>query len=162
MNIKINNTFDITPELLLEKFKDELAAAGIDKVKNISLCQKINAGEITASGMDYGGDYPGLDLELHLPPEASTPPILLVRLEQPKDEGVKTYLFGRHDSYAAYMEVDTRSDDEFDAAPKGDSIVVSGDTDNLLEVYTENQHVKFCGGIEQQRAVSARPMKGEQ
>lgn len=147
MNIKINKTLIITPEMLWDKFRNELKAAGIDKMENIALCQKVNTGEITASGNDCGGDCPGFELELHLPPEASTAPILLARLEQPKDEGVKAFLYGRHDSYIAYTKVDTRSDDDFDADPKGDSIVVSGDKDNLLEVYTENQHVQFCGRI---------------
>lgn len=132
---------------------DEIAKAlgvGIQDGKTdhtIQLCQRVNAGVLTAEASPEGDNYPGIDVELQLPQELETAPILISRTEQPMleegPEALRTYCYSRYDEYFAYFDADTRPDKEVDNLTFPPSLAVSGGTFYDVEVTAEDPHVKF-------------------
>lgn len=130
---------------------EELAKhLGITEIKDIRLCQKVPAGTLVATTEHIDTSrYPGLAVELHLPDDAGTLPILISQTEQPArhEDGdqVRTYLYGRGDSYIGFMNIDTRPDDIELEDPRQPVIVASGDRDATVIVRPENNWVKYDG-----------------
>lgn len=126
---------------------------GAEQGEELYLCQRTPAGVMRACVSACEGDpYPGIDVDLVVPLN-DTLPILLSRSEQPIRDGVdcpvRTFLYNR-DTYIAYADADTRSDDAFETDPHQTQIVISGDSgspEQTVHAYSENPYVKFMGSL---------------
>lgn len=119
------------------------------KPVEMHLCQRIPDGVLVAKSEYCGGDdYPGIDIELELPAEKDTLPILISRTEQPREEGeicaVRTFGYDRENEYFVHFDTDTRPDAVLDEAElQSPQVVVSGERHLPVEVIAENPFVSF-------------------
>ena len=131
-----------------EEVAEKLGFVNLD-VTSVALCQKVPAGTLIATASGGKNDpYPCIDLELELPDDAQSCPIILAHVEQPMDEensSVRTYLYSRGDSYIARMDADTRPDDEEELNPYVPEIIISGEPGYEVEVFSENPYVCYRG-----------------
>lgn len=116
----------------------------------IQLCQRVKDG-ILVSHCSYTehDNFPFMDVELELPEEKESLPVLISHTEQPDesvdDPHLRTFCYDRTDEYFMSFDTDTRSDAEVDKTPSQTSLVVSGNPWNEIKVFTENQYVSFEG-----------------
>lgn len=120
--------------------EDVAAKFGIDKtgIDEVALCRDIHGGVLKAMTSLYDMVYPGIDIEV----EAGGPSDIVVRVERPKGEALRTLLYGSGESYIAYTDRDLDSD-----GPGTDVIIASGDPGNEVIVKRENQYAHFDGLI---------------
>ena len=116
----------------------------------VELCQRVDSGVLVAKGSFFDHDnYPGIDLELQLPPEKDTLPIMISRTEQPRPEGeehpIRTYGYSRDDEYFMFFDSDLRSDAQVDEKPISPAITISGNRDYSVDVSCENPYVNYKG-----------------
>ena len=136
---------------------DELAEAlGIHAKKGfepfeVQLCQRVDAGILTATATDFGPAYPGIDVELHLLEKENTQPIMITRTEQPCEDEVadpvRTYSYGRNEDYFMYFDSDIRSDREVEVEAIPPSVVIAGDPGLSVDVWTENPYMNYKGHL---------------
>lgn len=120
--------------------EDVAAKFGIDmsKAGDIALCRVIHSGVLKAMTNLCDTVYPGIDIEV----EAGGPSDIVVRVERPKGEALRTLLYGSGESYIAYTDRDLDND-----GPGTDIIIASGDPGNEVIVKRENQYARFDGLI---------------
>lgn len=120
--------------------EDVAAKFGIDKtgIDEVALCRDIHGGVLKAMTSLYDMVYPGIDIEV----KAGGPSDIVVRVERPKGEDLRTLLYGSSESYIAYTDRDLDSD-----GPGTDIIIASGDPGNEVIVKRENQYAHFDGLI---------------
>jgi len=89
------------------------------------------------------------------------PAILLSHTERDlyeKDDNgipiVRTFLYDRADSYVAYLDHNTCSEEELGENILETTLIAGGDRDILVNVYRENQYV-YYGGLRRNPAVEA-------
>lgn len=118
---------------------------------DVMFCQRVDAGVLAARSFGYGGDYPGIDIELQLPEQARSLPVMISRTEQPRSEGgdcgVRTYCYGRQDEYFMYFDADTRPDHEVDEHAMSPSVVIGGNPGCDVDIWAENNYIKYRGGL---------------
>lgn len=117
---------------------------------------QISVGERTPEGafeayvvLGDPADYPGVNVSFR---SDKGDGILLSRSEQDlseKDSDGKspmhTFLYGRGESYVAYTTHDVRSEEELGDGRLRTLVVASGDVDNVVDLYRENQYVSYNG-----------------
>lgn len=126
----------------------------------LHLCQRVDDGVLVAKGAFFDKDeYPAIDLELQLPAEKDSLPVMISRTEQPRVEGaysdgyrgVRTFGYSRADEYFMYFDSDTRPDalvdKDYNQKGLNPKVVVSGGYNYTPEVYQSNQYVKFMGDL---------------
>lgn len=124
-----------------------------EKDSEVVLCQRIPAGILMAKGSAIDGDpYPAIDVELEVA-SGDAIPFAISRTDQAVVTGqetpVRTFLYDR-ESYIAYTDADTRSDEEWENHPRQLELVVSGDKgcpEQTVHVYSENSYVKYMGEL---------------
>lgn len=126
-------------------------APHLDPVQ-VHLCQQIEDGVLVAKGAFFDkDDYPGMDVELELPEEKDSMPVIISRTEQPRldteERGVRTFCYNRENEYFMYFDVDTRTDDEVDKEIDVPSVVLSGSRLAEVDVYEENTFVRYRGAL---------------
>lgn len=114
----------------------------------IQLCQRVHDGILVAGGSSYESDaYPHIDVELQIPEDKDTLPILLTRSEQPEPtttpEALRTFCYSREDEYFMFFDTDTRPDSAVDAELYPPSVTVSGSPIYSVSVKSENPYVSF-------------------
>lgn len=128
----------------------ELTSEELDEViKNtpVQLCLDTTVGTLIATPENACDEYPCIELMLNTP-VSGDPPVLLARADHDETGSLapitspNVFLYGRGDSYIAYMPVDTRSDAAVEKDPHGPVIVASGDPDQKVVVQKENQYVE--------------------
>lgn len=120
------------------------------KTVQVELCQRVDSGILVAKGSFFDhDDYPGIDLELQLPSEKDSMPVLISRTEQPHPEGephsLRTYGYTREDEYFMFFDSDIRPDDEVDVDMKAPVLTVSGNIYRPVEVFSENCYIQYKG-----------------
>lgn len=130
-----------------------------DKPLEVDLCQRIDAGVLVARGSNIGGDeYPGIDVELELPKEKDSLPVMLSRTEQPRPDGdvqnVRTFCFSRLDEYFMYFDADLRSDKEVDELAIPPHLCVAGNPGFNPVITADNRYVDFEGSTERYEKMS--------
>lgn len=149
---------------------DEVAKAlGLGVNSNIvpikfELCQRVNGGILVAKGADFDyEDYPGIDIEYHLPKEKDSLPIMISRTEKPQfddaEHTLRTFCYSREDEYFMYFDSDERPDKEVDERPISPSVVLSGSPNFSVDVTTENPYINYRGATEKPRDNSALTTK---
>ena len=134
-------------------FDSVAAALGIElpdgtSDHQIQLCQRVRDGILVAGGSSYESDaYPHIDVELQLPQDQDTLPILLTRSEQPEPtatpESLRTFCYSREDEYFMFFDTDTRPDSAVDAELSPPSVTVSGSPICSVSVKAENPFVSY-------------------
>ena len=134
-------------------FDSVAAALGIElpagtSDHQIQLCQRVHDGILVAGGSSYDSDaYPHIDVELQLPQDQDTLPILLTRSEQPEPtttpEALRIFCYSREDEYFMFFDTDTRPDSAVDAELYPPSVTVSGSPICSVSVKSENPYVSF-------------------
>lgn len=135
---------------------DEVARAlGLDvspelEPVQVALCQRVDSGVLVAKGSFFDhDDYPGIDLELQLPAEQDSMPIMISRTEQPRLEGeshnLRTFGYSRENEYFMFFDSDLRPDAEVDQEPRDQALTVSGDRWRSVEVFAENPYIEYKG-----------------
>lgn len=118
---------------------------------SVTLCQEVCSGTLCAQLPLAVEAYPGVELTFEFPEGASSESLSIARLEQDDpnlDVEPQCFLYGRGDSYIAYMDVNTQTDAEFKAAPRDDTLVIGGDKNRALRVFRENNYINDCGMLE--------------
>lgn len=136
-------------EFSLEEIAEKLGVT--EPLCSVTLCQEICSGTLCASMPLALEPYPGVELSFELPESAGTAPISVARLEQDDpnlDVEPQCFLYGRGDSYIAYMDVNTQTDAELKAAPLDDTLVIGGDKSRKLRLFRENNFINDCGMLE--------------
>lgn len=120
----------------------------------LHLCQRVDDGVLVAKGAFFDkDDYPAIDLELQLPSEKDSLPVMISRTEQPRVEGaysdgylgVRNFVYNREGEYFMYSDVDSRADEVVDRAGMEQRVMVSGSRLCDVEVYQENPWVRMMG-----------------
>lgn len=136
-------------EFSLEEIAEKLGIA--EPLYSATLCQEVCSGTLCAQLSLAVESYPGVELSFEFPKSASSEPLPIARLEQDDpnlDIEPQCFLYGRGDSYIAYMDVNTQTDVEFKAFPRDDTLVVSGDKNRTLLVFRENNYINDYGMLE--------------
>lgn len=126
-------------------------ASHLDPVQ-VHLCQRVDDGILVAKGAFFDkDDYPGIDLELELPAEKDSLPVMISRCEQPRADGeargLRNFCYSRADEYFMYFDVDTRADDVVDKEGVEATLVLSGSRSADVDVYEENSFIKYKGPL---------------
>lgn len=135
---------------------DEVAKAlGVELPEGITdhqiqLCQRVKTGVLSAGGsVSEDDEYPNIEVELQLPKEMDSQPVLLTRTEQPipedEEHELRTFCYSRNDSYFMFFDADTRADREVDDLYISPSVVLSGNPGDNVRVYKENNFVQYQG-----------------
>lgn len=120
----------------------------------VHLCQRVDDGILVAKGAFFDNDdYPAIDLELELPPEKDSLPVVISKTEQPRVDGgysdgyqgVRNFVYNRDGEYYMYSNVDSRADEILDRDGMEQKVMVSGSPSCDVEVYQENPWVRNMG-----------------
>lgn len=120
----------------------------------VHLCQRVNDGVLVAKGAFFDNDdYPAIDLELELPAEKDSMPVMIFKTEQPRVAGgysdgypgVRSFVYNRDGEYFMYSDVDSRADVVVDRDGMEQRVMVSGSPTCDVEVYQENSWARFMG-----------------
>lgn len=136
-------------EFPLEELAEKLGIT--EPLCSVSLCQQVCSGTLCASMPLAMEPYPGVELSFELPDGAGSAPIPVARLEQDdphSDVEPQCFLYGRGDSYIAYMDVNTQTDAELKVSPRDDILVIGGDKGRLLRLFRENSLINDRGMLE--------------
>lgn len=140
-------------------FEDVAKALGVscDPLREpvqVHLCQRVNDGVLVAKGAFFDNDsYPAIDLELELPKEKDSMPVMISKTEQPRVAGgysdgypgVRSFIYNREGEYFMYSDVDSRADEVVDRDGMEQRVMVSGCPACDVEVYQENPYVWMRG-----------------
>lgn len=136
-------------------FDDVVKALGIEVSPNIQpvqveLCQRVDSGVLVAKGAYFDqDDYPGIDVELHLPAEKDSIPIMVSRTEQPQPDGedhaLRTFGYDRNNEYFMYFDTDLRPDAQVDEQMLRPSLTVAGNPGLDVDVMADNPYVNYKG-----------------
>ena len=136
-------------------FSDVANALGIELANqdlHVMLCQRVDAGILAAqtAWLDHD-DYPGIDVDLILPEEQESNPVMITRTEQPRPDGehseLKTFCYSRDDEYFMYFTSDTRSDEEVDEEMIEPHVTLSGSPSWTVFADAENPYVRYSGYV---------------
>lgn len=120
----------------------------------LHLCQRVDDGILVAKGAFFDNDdYPAMDLELELPAEKDSMPVIISKTEQPRVDGgysdgyqgVRNFVYNRDGEYFMYSDVDSRADEIVDRDGMEQRVMVSGSPVCDAEVYQENHYVRMMG-----------------
>lgn len=143
----------------LEKVAAALGVPDKPKPYDFYLCQPVESGVLRAGFNDFGGAHPGIEVDLDLPLDKCSMPIMISRTEQSKTEGdghVRTYNYWRDNQYFMFFDADTRPDLDADKVLVHPSVTVSGSPVYEVEVNPENPYVRFTDFSHQSIAVPLR------
>lgn len=141
MYIKINGE-----KYTLDDLAEKLGING--NIQELSLCVPLAVGTLEA--YSYASSDPNhipcINTKIDLYKDGTS--VMVACTEQVQTYPPTTYLYGRTDTYLAYMRHDVRTDDEFDEDPKDPELVVSGDHDFDVRIFRENDFICDCGTID--------------
>lgn len=116
----------------------------------VELCQRVDSGVLVAKGAYFDqDDYPGIDVELHLPAEKDSIPIIVSRTEQPQPDGedhaLRTFGYDRNNEYFMYFDTDLRPDAQVYEQMLRPSLTVAGNPGLDVDVMADNPYVNYKG-----------------
>ena len=135
-------------------FSDVAKALSIEltdkEALHVMLCQRVDAGILAAqtAWLDHD-DYPCMDVDLILPEDQKSNPVMITRTEQPRADGecseLKTFCYCRDDEYFMYFTSDIRSDEEVDQQFIDPIVTLSGSPNWNVSAKAENPYVRYSG-----------------
>ncbi len=133
----------------LEELAEKLGLSG--PVSMVSLCQKSASGILCADlPVCMNGSYPAVELTFEFPEGVNPTRLPVARLAQDEEcasAEPQCFLYGRGDSYIAFTDVNTQTDDEYEKDPQYNVLVVSGDRGDVLHLFRENSYINDMGSL---------------
>jgi len=117
-----------------------VAKFGIKDISDVTLCRRVGAGTLKASVDTCNTDFPSIEVDL-MKDDGDFVPVSIT-VQQPKDEPLTTYLYGRNREYVAYLRHDTRPCTEVEDSPRPTRVTVSGNPDEIVEIARENPYTR--------------------